>query len=65
MENNWISVSDRLPDSEKDVLVYTSNGSFDIGFYSLHFKKWINYDDDFNIEVLKVTHWQPLEKPVN
>lgn len=65
MKNNWISVEDRLPDNEKDVLVYTSDGLFDIGFYSFYFKKWIcHYDHDILIRDLKVSHWQPLLKPV-
>lgn len=62
MKNNWISVEDKLPDSEKDVLVYTFNGSFEIGFYSSNSKKWIFYE--LTRRELKVTHWQPLEKPV-
>lgn len=62
MENKWISVKDRLPDSGEDVLVYTVYGSFDVGFYASNCKEWCCYA---LIEGVKVTHWQPLLKPVN
>lgn len=59
-KKGWMSVKDRLPPSEEEVLVYTLWGSFDIALY--RDGEWVSdligsYDDD------DVTHWQPLSEP--
>lgn len=67
----WINVSDRLPDSDRKVLIFTdtgiSLGVFDIncqylkkaGFYDKEmWDDWWGYEEDEN-----VTHWMELPTP--
>lgn len=66
MNNNWISVKDRMPKSGDAVLI-TGNGCVDYGIYSERYSRWyeINYDrygDEIEV-YYNVTHWQPLPKP--
>lgn len=64
-EMNWISVKDRLPEHDNDVLVYLNN-SCAVGFYSQDNKKWFRDRctcSDCYLE-LDATHWMPLpEEP--
>lgn len=34
MENNWISVKERLPRTDEGVLVYTNQGAYRVGRFS-------------------------------
>lgn len=55
----WISVKDRLPDSEMDILVYEKN----IGPYGMSMSV-ISYDPKmFDPYWNNVTHWMPLPEP--
>ena len=55
----WISVKDRLPDSEIDILVYEKN----IGPYGMSMSV-ISYDPKmFDPYWNNVTHWRPLPEP--
>lgn len=68
MNNKWISVAERLPDSPCEVLTYTIHGAMivmsfhansDSGnryFHAFNFCDWRNQHD-------KVTHWMPLPEP--
>lgn len=63
----WISVKDRLPDKQKQVLVYDhGKGIITQGFKYQHSNVWhvTTYMDSINIftgEVaINVTHWMPL-----
>ena len=47
----WISTKDRLPELEKEVLVYDSFGNMYIGLITDGWKG------------LYVTHWMPLPEP--
>ena len=61
----WISVKDRLPEKEKDVLMIFEHGNMAVGF-------WINIDEDimfwcaymddefYTYCDYEPTHWQPL-----
>lgn len=53
MDDNWISVKDKLPEIRERVLVYRKKGvTEDIQIFN-----W--YPDDENI----FTHWMPLPEP--
>lgn len=65
----WVSVKDRLPDSEERVLtitVYKQNRKdvpqifYYLNNYSFVLKRW-EYPEDQCYE--KITHWQPLPEP--
>lgn len=58
----WISVKDRLPEDDKDVLVYDS-GSKEIimASYNSDYDEWSTpYDYYYDLDNDKITHWQPL-----
>ena len=60
--NGWISVKDRLPEDDKDVLVYDS-GSKEIimASYNSDYDEWSTpYDYYYDLDNDKITHWQPL-----
>lgn len=54
----WISVEDRLPEPESDVLLY-SDGRVTHGHYS----EWLKTFTAHALEVPRVTHWTPLPEP--
>ena len=58
----WISVKDRLPEDDRDVLVYDSrNKEIIIASYNSDYKEWdnfYNYYDYLPVDV--ITYWQPL-----
>ena len=58
-QNNWISVEDRLPDDQEEVLVCTrsKNGyrNIDKGYWSI--------DRFIHRGRAEVTHWMPLPEP--
>ena len=61
----WISVKDRLPEKEKEVLVYWTNTSqckrhYEIIYYTGD--HWFCLDDKVR-PWIKVTHWMPLPEP--
>ena len=66
--NQWISVDDRLPESEKEVLVWYKY-TWDAGFTSYGFginvwysntKQW---RDGCLLKDIEVLYWQPLPEP--
>lgn len=64
MKNKWISVEDRLPEMDEDVLTYNMHsGGFDVGSYSGGLAKGYSYRWLTNGVESFVTHWQPLPKP--
>lgn len=57
--NNWISVKDRLPEDDKDVLVYNSRSKEIImASYNSNYEEWDNLYDYLPVDA--ITHWQPL-----
>ena len=63
LENQWISVNERLPPEEKDglsikVLVVSTKGKIDFSRYDYNMKGWIS-------PVLDIifTHWFPIPEP--
>lgn len=57
----WISVKDRLPETDKSVIVFVpmSHEEQDIGYYQRG-KWWDGRDEGFDEDV---THWTPLLPP--
>ena len=63
LNNQWISVNERLPPEEKDglsikVLVVSTKGKIDFSRYDYNIKGWIS-------PVLDIifTHWFPIPEP--
>ena len=59
----WISVDDRLPEDNSDVLAYLRDG--DKGrIYPANYAKGVWFDCIFDIPVTNATtHWMPLPEP--
>ena len=59
----WISVEDRLPEDESDVLAYLSIGE-EGRIYPANYAKGVWFDCIFNAPVTEsTTHWMPLPEP--
>lgn len=60
-QSEWISVKERLPETDKKVLVCYSNGSMDIAKYirADGFEFWFE-ETTFRKHI---THWMPLPEP--
>jgi hypothetical protein len=56
--NEWISVEERLPESNTSVLVMNAE-CVDLAY--LHCKRWQQVHG--SLQFTKVTHWQPLPPP--
>ena len=75
MENNWISVRERVPEELKDVIAaefdsYGNNGVVKgfircgVWFATAEGLQVRSYDGDASISLdMDVTHWMPLHKP--
>lgn len=67
----WISVEERLPENEKDVIIRI-NREPGVTYYAVACRKeclfdgWETNDEDFNCHYgdPKVTHWMPLPDPL-
>lgn len=64
MQNEWISVKDRLPERRGRYIVAVCNyiGKIDV------FDLWFDYpewyiDEDDDLYQFEVTHWMPLPEP--
>lgn len=61
-KQEWISVKDRLPDSNYgSVLIYTKDGGVAEGQYYDTIKAWLQFR--WSVEDAEVTHWMPLPEP--
>ncbi len=60
--NGWISVKDRLPEDDKDVLVYNSRSKEIImASYNSNYEEWDNLYNYYDyLPVDAITYWQPL-----
>ena len=62
VNQEWISVKDRLPDSNYgSVLIYTKDGGVAEGQYYDTIKAWLQFR--WSVEDAEVTHWMPLPEP--
>ena len=57
----WISVKDRLPEKEDDVLAYEFRGDVSIAYISGY--EWRNLESGYVMDASYVTHWMPLPEP--
>ena len=59
----WISVKDRLPEDDSDVLAYSRNGE-EGRIYPANYAKGVWFDCIFTTPVPDTTtHWMPLPEP--
>ena len=59
----WISVDDRLPEDDSDVLAYSKNGEED-RIYPANYAKGVWFDCIFTTPATDTTtHWMPLPQP--
>lgn len=63
----WISVKDRLPEKNKDVLIFTELGKMAVAFYEGGIYWYLYAGDDgeggYEPSGEKITHWAQLPKP--
>ena len=58
-QSEWMSVKDRLPETENSVLVCTERGYIFLSWASNEDVFWFYNEDEDD----RVTHWQPLPEP--
>ena len=58
-QSEWISVEERLPETETSVLVFTERGYIFLSWASNEDVFWFYNEDEDD----RVTHWQPLPEP--
>ena len=59
----WISVDDRLPEDDSDVLAYSRNGE-EGRIYPANYAKGVWFDCIFTTSATDTTtHWMPLPEP--
>lgn len=61
--NPWISVEDRLPEPEKEVIILNKRKQTDIDFLTDNFEGgyyWWKSDDIICCEDDEITHWMPI-----
>ena len=59
----WVSVDDRLPEDDSDVLAYSRNGE-EGRIYPANYAKGVWVDCIFDIPVTNsTTHWMPIPEP--
>lgn len=60
----WISCSERLPEEDKDVLIYTSYDGVDMAYISDENWRYTRGDEFINtVENANILAWQPLPEP--
>lgn len=61
---HWISVKERLPDIDAEVLIVTGEGLYDVAQYSGADRFWTLERNPLAwVTVADVTHWMPLPEP--
>ena len=55
----WIPVSERVPEEEQRVLVWSQSNGLHIAYLDL-WRQWRDADDNYG---KKITHWMPLPEP--
>lgn len=63
-KHTWISVEERLPDIDAEVLIYTDEGLYDVAQYSGGERFWtLERNPVCWVTASGVTHWLPLPEP--
>ena len=62
--SNWISVEDRLPKRQENVLVASKHGFVCIASLTNNHSNNKFYDGD-SLAINSITHWMPLPEPPN
>ena len=62
MANNWIPVSERLPEEYESVLLSTNFGDVLVGFLTSS-KRWAVESVGYQYTEFKVLAWMPLPEP--
>ncbi len=67
MSGEWISVSERYPEEDEDVLVFSTDGMQDIRLAQMAsfdgiMWRFCDMDDD-DVDSFGITHWMPLPAP--
>lgn len=60
MENNWISVKERLPEDDSYYLTFTTEHTFEVYRYDGDGEWVTDWGDTANHDI---THWMPLPEP--
>jgi hypothetical protein len=63
--NNWISITDRLPENTTDIFVNTKNHGSSIGYYDPVNKIWYQLLRELYYKADDVTYWQPFPEDPN
>lgn len=61
IKEDWIKVTDRLPDIGQQVLICHEDGTFYLGEMTNNNAVWVG--DWFSIPTKKAPYWMPLVKP--
>lgn len=61
--NNWIAITDKLPDYDVPVLWYTEDGHFHIEDLDKDGNPWLFGEEFQGFTIPPVTHWQNLPEP--
>ena len=61
----WISVKDRLPESEKNVFIFTEKGCVKRALYLNDGTSdpWYIFGNALGFSVDTITHWMPITEP--
>jgi hypothetical protein len=60
VQDGWISVKDRLPDTGLDVIICTKWGDMHLGWYNPELQVWLDID---GTTIKHATHWLELPDP--
>lgn len=58
--NGWISVTDRIPDTDRDIIIYSEKKGACCGWYSPFLQVWYGTEA---AKIESVTHWRELPDP--
>lgn len=60
--SKWISIDEKLPKYEKEVLCYTDTGEYIVGYRDNQFGQQVWTTGGMGSGTFHVTHWMPLPR---